>query len=151
MGNLYQQWEILFVVQNPSSNVWKIMCFVDGMSTGSWKDVSLTQLYIFASLLYGLENCTFVIVDASIDISFVCRKGYTTSATIILSLTRLQEVLSFVPDGRARVRGRPKLRVFVNSALKIQCHVVKNTLLQTAFFGDFAHWVVPRENYALVI
>jgi len=44
--------------------------------------------------------------------------------------------------------------VFVNSVLKIQCHVVKNTLIQTAFtadihidihgidcfFGDFAHW-----------
>jgi len=28
----------------------------------------------------------------------------------------------------------------INSALKIQCFVVKNTLLQTAFFGDFAHW-----------
>jgi len=27
--------------------------------------------------------------------------------------------------------------VFVNSELKIQCYVVKNTLLQTA---DFAHW-----------
>jgi len=25
---------------------------------------------------------------------------------------------------------------------KIQCHVVKNTLLQAAFLGDFAHWVV---------
>jgi len=32
--------------------------------------------------------------------------------------------------------------VFVNLALKLQCHIVrKNTLLQTAFFGDFAHWV----------
>jgi len=26
---------------------------------------------------------------------------------------------------------------------KIQCHVVKNTILQTAFFGDFSHWVGP--------
>jgi len=31
--------------------------------------------------------------------------------------------------------------VFVNLALKIQCHVVKNTLQQDYFFGDFAHWV----------
>jgi len=31
--------------------------------------------------------------------------------------------------------------VFVNSALKIQCHVVKITLRTTdCFFGDFAHW-----------
>jgi len=30
--------------------------------------------------------------------------------------------------------------VFVDSVLKIQCHVVKNTLLQTVFFGNFAHW-----------
>jgi len=29
--------------------------------------------------------------------------------------------------------------VFVNSALKIQCYVVKNT---EYFFGDFAHWEV---------
>jgi len=29
---------------------------------------------------------------------------------------------------------------FDNSAFKIQCHAVKSTLLQTAFFGDFAHW-----------
>jgi len=28
---------------------------------------------------------------------------------------------------------------FVNSALKIQCYVVKNT---ECFFGDFAHWEV---------
>jgi len=32
--------------------------------------------------------------------------------------------------------------VVVNSAPKIQCHVVKNTLLQTALFGDFTHWVM---------
>jgi len=35
--------------------------------------------------------------------------------------------------------------VFVNSALKTQCqktqcHIVKNTLLETAFLGDFTHW-----------
>jgi len=30
--------------------------------------------------------------------------------------------------------------VFVNSALKLQCHIVENTLLQTGFFGDFAYW-----------
>jgi len=29
--------------------------------------------------------------------------------------------------------------VFVNSALKTQCHFVKNT---DCFFGDFAHWEV---------
>jgi len=28
-----------------------------------------------------------------------------------------------------------KERVFVNSALKIQCHVVKNALIQTAFWA----------------
>jgi len=31
--------------------------------------------------------------------------------------------------------------VFVNSALKIQFHVLKNTLLY-CFFGDFVHWAV---------
>jgi len=31
-----------------------------------------------------------------------------------------------------------KERIFVNSALKMQCHVVKNT---DCIFGDFAHWV----------
>jgi len=29
---------------------------------------------------------------------------------------------------------------FVNSALKIQCHDVKNTLLQTAFSANAHHW-----------
>jgi len=30
------------------------------------------------------------------------------------------------------------LCVFVNLALKLQCHVVKDTLLQTVFFGDMS-------------
>jgi len=34
-------------------------------------------------------------------------------------------------------------RVFVNSALKIQCHDVKKNTLTDCFFGDFAHWTVP--------
>jgi len=29
--------------------------------------------------------------------------------------------------------------VFVNSAFKIQCYIVKKKLIQTVF-GDFAHW-----------
>jgi len=32
--------------------------------------------------------------------------------------------------------------VFVNSALKIKCHVVKNILLQNAFSVIFPHWAV---------
>jgi len=37
---------------------------------------------------------------------------------------------------------------FVNSALKLHYHIVKNTLLYTPtdyFFGDFAHWVQPLQ------
>jgi len=34
-----------------------------------------------------------------------------------------------------------KKQFFVNSALKIQCHVVKNNLLQTAFSAIFPVWV----------
>jgi len=35
--------------------------------------------------------------------------------------------------------------VYVNLALKIQCHIVKNTFLHS-FFGDFAHWVALNES-----
>jgi len=34
-----------------------------------------------------------------------------------------------------------KEKVFANSALKIQYHVVKNTPAD-CFFGDFTHWVL---------
>jgi len=46
----------------------------------------------------------------------------------------------FVPVGKIAKKNSQKECIFVNSALKIQCHIVKSTLLQTAFFGDFAHW-----------
>jgi len=41
---------------------------------------------------------------------------------------------------RAKMTKSLKEYGFVNSALKVQCHVVKTTLLQTASFGDFTHW-----------
>jgi len=42
--------------------------------------------------------------------------------------------------------------VFVNSSLKILCHVVKNALLQIAcFFGDFAHWALSFIIYFLLM
>jgi len=46
------------------------------------------------------------------------------------------------PVGKTAKKNSLKECVVVNSALNIQCHVVKNVLLQTAFFGDFAHWVL---------
>jgi len=36
-------------------------------------------------------------------------------------------------NGKNRQKSSLKKCVFVNSALNIQCHVIKNTLLQTAF------------------
>jgi len=47
-----------------------------------------------------------------------------------------------IPSGQNRQKNSLKVCIFVNSALKLQCHIIKNTLLQTDFFGDFAHWVV---------
>jgi len=35
---------------------------------------------------------------------------------------------------------------FVNSALKIQCHVVKKNNPTDCFFGDFAHWEVKLNS-----
>jgi len=50
-----------------------------------------------------------------------------------------------IPSGQNCQKNSLKECVFVNLALKIKCHIVKNTLIQTAFsaifFGDFAHWV----------
>jgi len=48
------------------------------------------------------------------------------------------------PVGKIAKKKSKGLR-FVNSALKIQCHIVKNTLTD-CFFGDFAHW--ESANYA---
>jgi len=44
----------------------------------------------------------------------------------------------YIPSGQNHQKKQSEGVSFVNSTLKIQCHVVKNT------FGDFAHWVKPN-------
>jgi len=55
---------------------------------------------------------------------------------VVVSLKHLS-----IPSGQNRQK---KTVCFVNSALKIQWHVVKNTSHTDWFFGDFAHWVSLR-------
>jgi len=43
----------------------------------------------------------------------------------------------YFPVGKTTKKKSLKEYIFINSTLKIQCYIVKNTLL----FGDFAHWV----------
>jgi len=40
--------------------------------------------------------------------------------------------------------------VFVNSALKTQCHVVKKYTPTDCFSGDFAHWITLSRNNDLL-
>jgi len=42
----------------------------------------------------------------------------------------------YLPSGQNRQKNNLKECAFVDLALKIQCHIVKNTL-----FSDFADWV----------
>jgi len=60
-----------------------------------------------------------------------------TSRTFVKkgSNKQLMEVrrIMTLPSGQNRQKSSPKECVFVDSALEIQCHIVKNALLQTAF------------------
>jgi len=48
--------------------------------------------------------------------------------------------INAIPVGKIAKRNRNRKETFfINSALKLQCHVVKYTLLDS-FLGDFAHW-----------
>jgi len=52
------------------------------------------------------------------------------------------------PVGKIAKKNRLKGCAFVNSAFKIQCHIVKNTLLQTAFakyFGKNWSWTFATQ------
>jgi len=64
-------------------------------------------------------------------------QGNFISQLFIILLTQLPTACMSFPVGR---KISLKECVFVNSALKIHCHVVKNTLLYW-FFGDFGQWV----------
>jgi len=44
------------------------------------------------------------------------------------------------PSGQYRQKKNLNERVFVNWALKIQCHVFKKYTPTNCFFGDFDHW-----------
>jgi len=50
------------------------------------------------------------------------------------------------PSGQNSQKYSLKECDIVNSRLKIQCHIVKNTLLD-CLFGDFAHWEITVINY----
>jgi len=58
---------------------------------------------------------------------------------MIIFTNRLFNFILFKPCGQNRQKTVCRSAFFVNSVLKIQSHVVKNTLLHTAFSGDFAH------------
>jgi len=40
--------------------------------------------------------------------------------------------------------------VFNNMALYFECRIYKNALLQTVFFGNFAHWVFKRVSLFII-
>jgi len=49
-----------------------------------------------------------------------------------------------LPVGKIAKNSLKECVFFVNSALKIQCHIVKNTLLQMAFSGIFPTGLVVK-------
>jgi len=58
----------------------------------------------------------------------------------IIILCQQISLRCYIPVAKIAKKNSLKECVSVNSALKIQCHIVKNALLQTDFFGDFADW-----------
>jgi len=74
-------------------------------------------------------------------------KSLFVSLTFLLMLMMPQKVLTYTyfPVGKIAKKSSLKKSVFGNSALKIQCHVVKYTLLQTAFSA-----ILPTEFYSLL-
>jgi len=59
----------------------------------------------------------------------------------------LHKSFNAFPVGKIAKKSSLKECVFINSAFKIQCHVVKNTLLQTAYFSILylIHYRKPRQ------
>jgi len=57
-------------------------------------------------------------------------------STLLLTLNLV--TLNLTPVGKIAKKNSLKECGYVNLGLKIQCHVIKNTLTD-GFFGDFAH------------
>jgi len=61
------------------------------------------------------------------------RSDYLSYATHTSSYGCRDQAFRLQPSGQNRQKNSLKCIFVINSALKIQCHIVKNTLLQTAF------------------
>jgi len=64
----------------------------------------------------------------------------------LLRRRRRPDVMCHLSEQNRKKKNSPKECVFVNSALKlkIQCHVVKNTLIQTALSAILPTGVLPN-------